>query len=85
MVERFLCGVFFSFSVVRDEWCACRDGDFLHNDGLARGRQLEAEPDTKNGKGCRDQSAVDFERVLDCQESILHPVQQKNKIPPIKP
>ena len=59
-----------SFSLVRDERFPGWDGDFLYNDPLPRSRQLEAKPDTKNGKGRRDQSTVDFQRMFDYQESI---------------
>jgi len=70
-----------SFSLVRDERFPGRDKDFLHNDPLLRPCQLEAEPDTKNGKGRRRQSTVDFDRMLDYQEPILCPLQHGNQDP----
>jgi hypothetical protein len=70
-----------SFSIVRDEWFSRWDGDFLHNKALPRSSQLQTEPDAKNGKGRRDQSAVDFDRMLDYQEPILSPLQEGNQDP----
>src|SRR5580698_10161594 len=70
------------FFLVRDEGLfASRDRHFLHNDPLFRPCQLEAEPDTKNGKDRRGQSTVDFDRMFDYQEPILSPLQHGNQDP----
>jgi hypothetical protein len=55
------------------------DGDLPHNNCLAFCCQLEAKPDAKNGKGRGDQSAVDFDGMLDDQELILGPLEQGNQ------
>jgi hypothetical protein len=68
-----------SFSLVRDERFPGRDKDFLHSDPLPRSSQPNAEPDTKNGKGRRSQPTVDFDRMLNYQETILSPLQQRNQ------
>src|SRR5208282_2008664 len=65
-----------SLSFVRDERSPGRNRDLLHNNCLLFSCQLEAEPDAKNGKGRRDQSAVDFDRMFDYQELILAPPEQ---------
>src|SRR2546425_478624 len=68
-----------SFSLVRDESFPGRDRHFLHNDPLPRSGQLDAKPDTKNRKGRRSQSTVDFDRMFDYQEPILSPLQHGNQ------
>ncbi len=74
-----------SFSIVRDGWSSRRNRDFLHNDALPSSSQLQTEPDAKNGKGRRDQSAVDFDRMLDYREPILSPLEDGNQDPGIVP
>jgi hypothetical protein len=68
-----------TFAFVRDERFLGRDGDLPHNNCLAFCCQLEAEPDAKNGKGRRDQSAVDFDGMFDDQELILGPPEKSNQ------
>src|SRR5580692_8645207 len=68
-----------SFFLVRNEGFASRDRHSLRNDLLFRPCQLDAEPDTKNGKDCRGQSTVDFDRMFDYQEPILSPLQHGNQ------
>src|SRR3982074_926871 len=64
-----------SFPLVRGKWFPGRDADFLYNDPLPRPCQLEAEPNSRDGKRGRDQSAVDFDRMFDYQEPIFRPLQ----------
>ena len=50
--------------------------DFLHHHPFPCPRQLEPEPDAKNGKGRRDQPAINFDRMFDHQEAVLGHLQQ---------
>ncbi len=68
-----------TFFFVGDERSLGMDGDLPHNNCLAFCCQLEAKPDAKNGKGRGDQSAVDFDGMLDDQELILGPLEQGNQ------
>src|SRR5215471_10159217 len=68
-----------SFSFVRDERSHGGGRDLPHNNSLAFCCQLEAKPDAKNGKGRRDQPAVNFDRMFDYQELILGPPEQGNQ------
>src|SRR5205085_11849927 len=44
---------------------------FAHDHGLARPRELEAEPDPEQRKQQRDDPAVDLERVLEDEKAVL--------------
>jgi hypothetical protein len=74
-----------TFSFVKDERPLGRDADLPHNNCLAFCCQLKAKPDAKNGKGRGDQSAVDFDGMLDNQELILAPPEQSNQDPADQP
>jgi hypothetical protein len=65
-----------TFSFVGDERSLGRDGDLPHNNCLAFCCELKAKPDAKSGKGCGDQSAVDFDGMFYDQELVLGPLEQ---------
>jgi len=65
----------FSFLLVGDEWFSNWGRDVLHDDCLLGLGELEAEPDSENGKGGGDEAAVDLERMLDDEEPVLSPLE----------
>ncbi len=66
----------FALGIVLDERLAGRHWDFLDDDALLCAGQLQAEPDTKCRKGGGDEPAVDFDGVLDDEETVLGPFEQ---------
>src|SRR6267154_292860 len=58
------------------------DRDFLHNiynHGLFLFCELEAEPYPQSREDCRDQAAVNFDRVLDDQKAVFDKLEENNQ------
>src|SRR5439155_17456357 len=52
---------------------------FTNDHGLARPRELEAEPDPEERKQQRDDPAVDFERVLEDEKTVLDELERHDQ------
>ena len=63
---------FVQFLLVQFEVGADGDRHLFYHDGLFVTGQFEPKPDTQSGKQRRNESAVDFKRMLDNQEPVLN-------------
>jgi hypothetical protein len=75
----------FSFLLVGDEPVSADDRHFLYNNCLPFACYFETKPDAEDGKGCRDQPAVDFDRVFDYEKPVLRPFEDGNQDPADQP